>query len=396
MKLTSYTSQNKVTLVRNGEEFIQYNLDLINQAKTFIWLHTYIFEHDYITLPIITALKEKAKAGVKVYLLVDSFGSRSLSHEFIEDITFAGVEFAWFSPLISRNFHHLGRRLHSKMLLVDNVKVLMGGINHAGRFIAPQNEAPWLDYSVLLEGEEVLEFTKKNFRLYCRYFKSVRKLKELFFYVPQNKVDTHCLVQLLKNDWMRFQSNIYRSHIAEIRQAKKSITIIATYFFPGKRLLNELKLAATKGVKINLIFTDRSDHPIERWSARYLYPWFLKHQFNIFEWKKSIVHGKVILFDDFTVSIGSYNHNFISRYGNIELNINVKDLEFNSTMSKEIHNVLKECEYINHQIWQNSHHFTRKLKEALAYFFANVISFIALWLAVRKKNKDDFFTISDH
>ena len=390
MNHPSFSTHNKVTLVKNGEEFIQANLELINEAKTFIWLHTYIYEDDATTKVITDALKKKAQAGVNIYFLVDGFGSRSLSNRFIEELKFAGVEFNWFSPLFSSKLHHIGRRLHSKMLLVDNLKVLTGGINHSKRFIAPDGEKPWLDYSVILEGEGAFEFMQQNYKLYSKHFISIRQLRALYFYVPMKLPSNYCLTRLLKNDWMRFKNQIFKSHIENIRTAKKQITIIATYFFPGKKLLNELKLASKRGVQVTLIFTERSDHPIERWSSRYLYSWFLKQNFKIYEWKESIVHGKVMVFDDKSVSLGSYNNNFMSRYGNIELNLEIVDYQFNHIMSEELKRVTTQCNLITQKKWNDSQLPIHQLKSTLSYFFANFLSVISIWLATRKDENEDF------
>lgn len=395
MNSRSYTSNNKVTLVKNGEDFINANLELIEQAKNFIWLHTYIYEDDDTTRLITEALKKKAREGVKVYMLVDGFGSRSLSASFIDDLMFAGVEFAWFSPLFILRPSHFGRRLHSKMLLIDNIKVITGGINHAQRFIAPKGEKPWLDYSVLLEGEEVFEFTLQNFKLYSKNFKSINKLKSLYFYVPMNLPASHCLVRLLKNDWMRLKNHIYKSHLNSIRNAKERIIIMATYFFPGKKLLNELKMASKNGVEIILIFTERSDHTLEKWSSRYLYSWYLRHNFQIYEWSQSIVHGKVILFDDKQVSIGSYNHNFMSRYGNIELNLDILDFNFNQKVLLELTRVINACNVISLDRWEDAHHLGHRLKEIISYLFANFLSLVAVWFTVRKSDGDDL-SFFDH
>lgn len=382
-----YSEKNKVDLVKNGDEFIKVNIELIKEAKRFIWLHTYIFDDDETTRPVIEALIHKAKEGVKVYILLDGFGSRFISDKFISRLRENNIHFSWFAPIFSTKLHHLGRRLHSKILLVDNKKVLTGGINHSKKFCAPKNEKPWLDYSVLLEGEEVFEVTKRHLSLYEKHFKSIKSNPIFYLNQPCFILNKACKVRTVENDWMRFKNQIYKSHLKSVRNCQNSVIILATYFFPGKRFLDELKLASKRGVEITLIFTKRSDHPLERWSTKYLYSWFISHDFKIYEWEESIVHGKILFFDNKLCSIGSYNHNFMGHYGNLELNIEINNNEFSKLIQQEFSNVLEKSTFITKESWVNSHHLSHKILETLCYIFANILTFVSLWFVIRKNDK---------
>jgi cardiolipin synthase len=385
-----FSSHNSIRLVHNGDDFLNTTIELINEAKDFIWLHTYIYEDDSITKPVTEALIRRAKEGIKIFFLVDGFGSRFLNDDFVTRFKEVGIHFSLFAPMFSKKMYHWGRRLHSKILLIDNSKVLTGGINLSQHFNAPHNKLPWLDYSVLIEGEEVFEITRRNFRLYAKHFPYIKQQPNKFLYVPNKKPESVCLLRTQVNDWMRFKNEIYQGHVEAIRNARDRIIIMATYFFPGKKFLNELRQAASKGVEVILIFTEKSDHPLERWSSKYLYSWFLSHNFKIYEWGESIVHGKLALFDDHWVTVGSYNHNFMSRYGNIELNIDVSDHQFASEVEKEIDYVLGLSTEITKERWQSSYKLSHRIKETLSFIFANFLTVTSFWFAIRKNDKKDF------
>lgn len=383
-----YSTKNKVQLVRNGKEFINLNLHLIEQAKNFIWLHTYIFDDDEVTCSVTDALIKKANQGVKVFIIFDGFGSRFITDEFINNLRHNHIKFSWFAPIFSTKMHHIGRRLHSKILLVDNKKVLTGGINHSKKFCAPKNENPWLDYSILLEGEEVLQITKRHLGLYSKHFKDIKNNPHYYTKPETFNIDSPCKVRTIENDWMRFKNQIYRTHLKEVRNSQQSIVILATYFFPGKKFLDELKFASQRGVEIILIFTKRSDHPLERWSIKYLYSWFISQNFKIYEWEESIVHGKILFFDKKLCSIGSYNHNFMGHYGNLELNLDILNEEFSNNISQELTTILNKSQMITKDDWQNSHTFSHKLLETLSYIFANILTFVSLWFVIRRNDDE--------
>ncbi len=383
-----FTTHNRLALVRNGQEFIDTCCQMVTGAQQKILFHTYAFEDDEVTHPFVEALIEKAKQGIEVFIIIDAIGSIEISSDLKARFDESHVRFSYFAPLFSKHLENVGRRLHQKVLVIDNDKALVGGINHCQHFVKPAKGEPWLDYALLLEGEEVYRLQRKVQRLYSKYFpKDWPRLRQLI--KPNNKPPEECLlVRANANDFMRFHSEIYQSYIRAIRMSKRRIQIFATYFLPGKRLLKELKRARLRGVSIELIFGATSDHPTERWSSKYLYNWYLKNDFLIYEWDESIVHGKLALIDDEWLTLGSYNHNHLSRYINLELNLEVSDRNFARMISAEIEDVKSHCRVISQQSWR---HDTTLLHSALyfsTYMLANVITLISTIFIIRKKEQN--------
>ena len=193
----------------------------------------------------------------------------------------------------------------------------------------------------------------------------------------------------LVNDFMRFKSEVYQSYLKAIRNSEKSIKITATYFLPGKRLLRELKKASKRGVEIELIFGEVSDHPLERYSSRYLYSWYLNHGIKIYEWNKSILHAKAALIDDDWVSIGSYNHNYLSRYICLELNVELIDKEFANKMDEQFKYIKENSIQVEKQEWSKKTSWLRIAFYFITYTFSNLITLIATLFIVRKKEKTE-------
>ncbi len=383
-----FTSRNKLTLVRNGQEFIDTCCAMVQQAQQKILFHTYAFEADGVTRPFVEALIAKAEQGIPVFMITDGFGSVDISSELKTRFSASNVRCAVFSPILSKRFDNIGRRLHQKLLLVDNNQALVGGINHCEHFILPAKGNPWLDYALLLEGEEVYRLERKVQKLYAKAFPQEWPLINSLIQVDPNPPDTCLLVRTNVNDFMRFSSEIYRSHLRAIRTAKNRIQIFATYFLPGKRLLKELKRATRRGVKVELIFGATSDHPTERWSSKYLYTWYLKNNFCIYEWDDSIVHGKLALIDNQWLTLGSYNHNHLSRYINLELNLEVEDKGFAKIISREIEDVKSHCREISEESWRTDTKPWQSMLYFSTYIMASVITLISTIFIIRRKERD--------
>jgi cardiolipin synthase A/B len=384
----AFSTKNEVKLICNGEEFIKTNLELIQSAKQFIILQTYILELDDITTPLIEALINKAIEGVQVNILVDGYGSRDFPLKQIEIFKNHGIHFDFFSPMFTKKMEHIGRRLHSKILMIDGQSALVGGINLSQRFNAPPNARPWLDFSCVITGEEVYHLIQRNLNLYWKYFPAFMTNHLILF--QKYHRSNYCQIRTNINDWMRLKDEIYLSYLHAIKKATKQIVLVAPYFFPGKRFLKELARASKRGVCVDLIFSAQSDHPIERWSSRYLYGWFLSHKINIYEWEESIVHGKLALIDHDWVTIGSYNHNFLSRFGNHELNLEIVDKNFNQAVQLKIDELRSKSFRITMERWQQSNTFKQRTMEFLSYLFANFLTIISMILIIRRQEKTDF------
>ena len=144
-------------LVHSGEDYFLRLQNIIANAQLEIHVQTYIFRNDSIGIKIANALKEAASRNVKVYVLVDGFGSASLTPQFIDDLISHGIQFRKFSPFFSINSLYLGRRLHHKIVVADGNVALIGGINIADKYSRTESESPWLDYAVQIKKVAIAE-----------------------------------------------------------------------------------------------------------------------------------------------------------------------------------------------------------------------------------------------
>ena len=372
----------EIKLLRNGHDFIQSHIELISQAKSIIQLHTYIFEEDEVTKYIIEELIFAAERGIKVFLILDAFGSSNLSETSQRKIYNAGIKLTFFTPFLS--FKNIGRRLHQKVLLVDQTRAIIGGINISKKFNSPSIGEPWLDYSCLIHGASAYQLCQAVAPLYHSQFP---ENKEDFLQFKNKKPVEKCQTYILINDWIKRKQEIYNAYLEAINNAEKEIDILATYFLPGKKILEALKNASQRGVIVNLYFGTQSDNYLGLKASQFLYHWYLASNINIYEWNKSIIHGKIALIDNYWSTVGSYNHNFLSRYGNSEINIEIESKNFAKNVKKEF----QEIRLSSTQITQSSFRQRNSIIDLLFLKFTNVLLNIITLLSLLLLYKQERF-----
>lgn len=338
-----YTTRNHVQLLRGGAEFYATLRRLIDEARLSIHLQTYIFSDDETGTSIARALKEAAQRGVNVYVLVDGYASRDLAPEFVQSLQGAGVNFRFFQPLFKSDKFYFGRRLHHKVMVFDHHTALVSGTNIADRYDDRPDEPAWLDMGLCVTGEVVVELYNICCKLWNRDVTRANRLplkkETVESELPQG---ASCPVRVLQNDWVRRKLQVWRTYSREFSNAEQSITIMCSYFLPGKTLRNRLAHATRRGVKVRVVLAGESDVVISKHAERYLYRWMLRHGIEIWEYQPTVLHAKVAVVDDSWLTIGSYNINDISTFASVELNLEVKDQALARQARSHIDCIIKE------------------------------------------------------
>lgn len=369
-------SAEKVELVHSGEDYFLRLHTIISNAKSEIHFQTYILENDSTGIKVASALKEAASRNVKVYVLLDGYGSSSLSRQFVNDLISHGIYIRFFSPFFSSNNFYIGRRLHHKVVVIDKKITLIGGINIADKYQGTDNNVSWLDYAVQIENEEIAE----NLQQLCRniYFKNKRTSRKTIKSIIHSVQKTSVLI--IQNDWLKRKNEIGNSYINAIRNAKKEIIIVGSYFLPGQRLMYAIKKAAHKGVKIKIILSGISDIPFVRQATCYLYSSLLKHNIELYEWNNSVLHGKAAVVDKKWATIGSFNLNNLSSYGSIEMNVEINSSEFSKTFKSHLNDVIVQCEKIIPETIEKRRKIFTKSINWLCYYMVRMMLLIATYI----------------
>ncbi len=369
--MKKYIAAENVQLVQSGDNYFNLLEEIINQSKITLHLQMYIFETDTTGLRIVNALKQAAARNVSVFILLDAFGSYSFSREIVQELLLCGIRFRFFSPLFSFESGYFGRRLHYKLIVADKKTSLTGGINIADKYNINSSEAPWLDYALLIKGKvcEYLHFFCEE--MYQRKRSDALQLLERNL-LPPDAQKEKVKIRFRVNDWLKRKNEIQKSYLESISNARKSITIISSYFLPNRILRQQLTKASSRGVEIKILLTKKSDVWSAKLAENYLYDFYLRNKIRLYEWNNSILHAKVMIVDDNWVTIGSYNLNFLSHYISIELNTDVSNITFANKLTKHVEQIItddKVCNEINKNEKKNNRMVQLKMWLFYTFYF---------------------------
>lgn len=378
-----YSSNNSIELIHGGSEYFDLLNNLINQAREVIHLQIYIYESDETGQRITKALIAAAQRGVKVFLLLDGYASRSLPDELLGDIKKSGIYFRWFEPILRSSRFYIGRRMHHKIFVADGIYGLVGGINISNHYNDLPGKPAWMDWAVFVKGVVCTELHNRCVQM---WFRGIRKSEHLTPMRSGQIINTDCFIRVRINDWVRNRNQISRSYLEMFHRAKSSITIMSSYFLPGRVFRKNLKAASRRGVRIKIILTKISDVAIAKAAERFFYPWLLRQNIEIYEYRKKVLHGKMATYDKQWVTVGSYNFNNISTYASIELNLDVLSLPFATQVDRELEEIIhKDCDPITADSYAKKTSWLDTLIHRLAYETVRLIFFLFTFYFKREK-----------
>ncbi|NUQ24990.1 MAG: phospholipase [Saprospiraceae bacterium] len=371
----------EVQLVHSGDDYFNKLIKLIADAHRELHIQTYIFENDDTGNSIASELIKAAQRGVKIFVLLDSYGSSSFKNK-ASELLKNNIHFRFFAPLFTYKNIYFGRRLHHKIVVADGAVALIGGINIADKYKGTATEKAWLDYAVLVRGEVC-----KKLQKICADFYYHNRSKRKSHAHPANS--THkTAIKISQNDWLNYKNEISTAYRRAIGNAKTEIIILGSYFIPGYKFRKALKNAAKRGVKIKILLSGISDVPLIKYATRYMYSFLFKNNIEIYEWPHSVMHGKAAVVDGQWSTVGSYNINWLSAYSSIEMNIEVPDAAFSSQFSAHLHDKLSSSRKISHEQFRMEQTFLDKVKSRLS-FFAVRASIVILSAYVNRRGMGD-------
>lgn len=365
----------KIKLIRGGKDYFDLLTRMIHKAKESIHLQTYIYDDDETGKLVANALKAAAARGVTVYIMADGYASQVMSQQFINELRSNGIHFRFFQPLLKSKYFYFGRRLHHKVVVTDSRTALVGGVNITNRYNDMPGKPAWLDFALYAEGTVARELNVlcwKTWNGFSAKAGSVYPQKE---YLPGHFASMKAItVEMRRNDWVRRKNEIYESYRSMFEKAKSHITIICSYFLPGKKIRRLLAKAAARGVSIKVILAGRSDVPLTKPAERWLYDWLLRNNIQLYEYQPSVLHAKLAICDSEWLTIGSYNINDISAYASIELNLDVYNPELAARAEQMANNLISnDTVPVTLSLHQRSKNIFRQLGRWLSYQFIRVV-----------------------
>ena len=372
---------NQIQLLENGDQYYPAVFKAIEQAQQKIILETFIWFEDAVGKQLHAALLSAAQRGVKAEVLLDGYGSPDLSKEFVSELTTAGVVFRYYDPR-PRLFGmrtNLFRRMHRKIVVIDDRVAFVGGINYSAEHMSDYGPEAKQDYAVRIEGPivaDILTFVLENLPGQS----AVRRWWRRHHRAIENRQPGEAQALFVWRDNEEHRDDIERHYLKMLTQAKREVIIANAYFFPGYRLLHALRKAARRGVRVKLIVQGEPDMPIVKVGARLLYNYLVKGGVLVYEYRRRPLHGKVALMDDHWATVGSSNLDPLSLSLNLEANIIIHDRAFNQVLRDNLHPIITEdCQQVDESMlprrtWWNL------TKSVLAFHFLRHFPALVGWL----------------
>ncbi|MCK9418447.1 MAG: phospholipase D-like domain-containing protein [Nitrospirae bacterium] len=351
-----------VRLLKNGAEAFPAMFTAIQQARYSIALEMYIIADDDAGRELRDHLTAAAGRGLLVEVLVDSWGSWNLPDAFWDGFLAADGKVKWFHPIAKGVFFF---RNHRKLLLVDDSIAYIGGMNVSEEYYrGAHGEPPWRDNMVEITGPETAWLRHSFGRMWARAGSSLRRLL----------LQIRREVRVIPGGGVRFLESgpenpvwpVRRVYRQVVQKAEQDINLAMGYFYPHGKMLRALKRAVNRGVRVRLLFSQKTDVPVSRWAARGLYGRLLRAGIEVWEYLPSMMHAKLAIADD-TVVAGSANLDVRSGRINYELVVVVTDAELASQARADFEDDLKQSVRILLEEWK-SRPLIQKLKERFSYW----------------------------
>lgn len=340
-------------VLTNGPSFYPAALEAIRNATRSVNIEAYIFQKGKIADQYIAALAERARAGVKVNLVLDAFGSAGTSKNYLAPLLDVGGKVGWYNGPNWYRLMHIDHRTHRELMIVDGKVGFIGGAGIADQWYSGTKGHPrWRDSAVRIEGEAVCNLqatfaenwlaTSGELLNGEAYFPSVRNENPLVAMVVNSTptvgggTRARILFQLL------------------IASARESISITTPYFLPDKSLMKELCRAVERGLRVKILVPGRkSDHMVTRSTSRAGYGELLKAGAEVYEYQPSMIHAKVLCVDDRWVVVGSTNFDNRSFGINDEVNLAIRDANVALRFERDMTSDLEQSRRVSLEEWQH-------------------------------------------
>lgn len=291
-------------------------LKAISGAQKFIFLEMYIFVDNIETHKFFEILKEKAINGVKVKIVIDSFGSSELSPETLKKLRDSGVEVLLFSYLL--------RHTHKKILIIDGKIAFLGGVNIHKLF------QKWNDLQIRFSGPMVRSVARSFAKTYQE---CGGKDLDVLIYNNKKTILRKTKLWFLEHQQISKKSLLKKHYQDRIQKAREKIIIVTPYFAPHRWLTGALHQATLRGVTVEVILPRETD----LWHmnrVNYFYMSQLCQTGIRFYLQKEMLHAKAMLIDDKEGVVGSHNIDPISFDYNLEAGVFFIDEKMVHDLSK--------------------------------------------------------------
>ncbi|QFG24476.1 phosphatidylserine/phosphatidylglycerophosphate/cardiolipin synthase family protein [Actinomadura sp. WMMB 499] len=345
------TEGNTVEPLRNGDEIFPAMLEEIRAAEHTVDMMTYVYWRGDVARRFAHALAERARAGVRVRLLLDGFGSHPIERELLDAMDDAGVTVAWFRRPPYLSPFKQNHRCHRKVLIVDERTAYTGGVGIADEWKGDaRNSGEWRDTHVRVRGPAVDGIAAGFAQSWAECHAELFDERDRF--VPQDECGD-AVVQVVRGSasmgWQDMQTLIR----VVLESARRRVRLATAYFAPDAYFTELLCDTARRGVEVEIVLPGRhADKRVSRLAGQRHYGELLEAGIRISQYRPTMLHTKIITMDGVASLIGSTNFNRRSLDHDEEIMLAVIDPAVTARLDEDFTRDLAASERIDPRRWR--------------------------------------------
>lgn len=311
----------------NGDGFYPPMLKAIRGAERTITFETYAYVSGYAAKAFTQAFCERARAGVRIHLILDRIGSQKIGKDNITAMKQAGVDLRFYNRWSVLKPGQLNTRDHRKIMVVDGKIGFTGGCGVADAWMGNAQDAKhWRENHYRVTGPVVAQ-------LQSGFENNWRKLGGAPLsgsdYYPKLQPTGNMQAQAFISSPIEKEFTVPHFYRQVFASARKRIIIENSYILLDKPMMCAILDACRRGVHVEMIVpAGYNDAWVLRYLSRYQYRRLLRAGVHIYEYEATMMHCKVMVIDDDFSSVGSANIDPRSLYLNDESNLNVISRSF--------------------------------------------------------------------
>lgn len=343
---------NKIEHLENGTKIFASMLEAMEGAKKTITFETFIYWEGEIGKKFSHVLSEKARSGVKVHMMLDWIGSRTMDEDYLTEMEAAGVEIEIYHPVRWYNLTRLNNRTHRKILVIDGKIGYTGGVGIADEWDGNgEDKNHWRDSHFKVEGPVVAQLQAAFMDNWNATNSKVLHGEDYF---PDLTRHGDSWAQVFKSSPEEGSSSVRLMYLYSIVHARKSIKIANAYFVPDSHIRKLLIEAAARGVKIEVVVPgDKIDTEITRKASMITWGEMILAGIKIYQYEPTMYHCKYMIVDDLWVSVGSTNMDNRSFRLNDESNLNIIDKKWANEMAATFEKDKSKSHLMTYQEWED-------------------------------------------
>ena len=346
------TEGNQIDVLRNGDEIFPAMLEAISGAEHAIDFLTFVYWKGEIGVEFAQHLAKRAQDGVRVRVLLDSYGAHSMDPELVAMLDDAGVHVRWFRPLRRLRPGQVNHRTHRKVMVVDEAVAFTGGVGIADEWKGDaRNETEWRDTHFRIRGPAVDGLRAAFLDNWAETDPTLfDDNTDRFPDQPQpGSAVAQCVRGAAETGW----SDIATLYRTLLQLARQRVRVTTAYFVPDDALTSSLLDAATRGVEVEILIPGpHIDKRFVQLASEETFQPLLEAGIKIWSFQPSMLHAKVMLIDGFIANIGSANFNARSTTLDEEINIVVLNEELVETLNRHFSEDLARSVELQPGQWQ--------------------------------------------